>query len=466
MKMVKSLLLGSAAGVVAMAGAQAADLPVKAKPVQYVKICSLYGAGFYYIPGTDMCLKMGGWVRAEYAWGDNGSMAWGWANGNKNDRGTNNSTFRARGYITADARNQTEYGTVRSYIAVGISTNDIGLNNPTNTFSSNRAFIQLAGFTFGLSQSFYDFYSVPATALWGAYPASDTGDPGWMVMGYTAQFGNGLSASIAAEERRMTQIVDANNAIAVSSSSFPGSYGGFQAPDLVANLRVDQKWGSAQIMGALHQVNSLYYTSAVGSGHPDDELGFVVGAGLKFFTPMIGAGDYFQAQVNYTEGAVRYVFMTPNSNWYKQDGANFGFGLLSDAVYGGLLGNTGVTAATSNELTTAWGVNAAYEHFWSKQWKTSLYGGYAEVDYNDTANSLICTGTTAVAPAGCDNNWSTWWIGSRTQWNVSPDTYFALDVLYSELQSAALASSSSSAKFVDDQQNWSARFRIHKDFYP
>ena len=64
MKMVKSLLLGSAAGLVALTGAQAADLPVKAKPVQYVKICSLYGAGFYYILGTDMCIKVGGWVRA------------------------------------------------------------------------------------------------------------------------------------------------------------------------------------------------------------------------------------------------------------------------------------------------------------------------------------------------------------------------------------------------------------------
>ena len=51
------------------AGAQAADLPVKAKPVEYVKICSLYGVGFYYIPGTDMCIKIGGWVRAEYGWG-------------------------------------------------------------------------------------------------------------------------------------------------------------------------------------------------------------------------------------------------------------------------------------------------------------------------------------------------------------------------------------------------------------
>jgi len=66
MKMVKSLfLLGSAAGLVAMSGAQAADLPVKAKAVEYVKICSLYGAGFYYIPGTDTCIKIGGYLRAD-----------------------------------------------------------------------------------------------------------------------------------------------------------------------------------------------------------------------------------------------------------------------------------------------------------------------------------------------------------------------------------------------------------------
>ena len=60
MNTVKTLLLGTAAGLVAVAGAQAADMPVKAAPVQYVKICSLYGDGFYYIPGTDTCLKLGG----------------------------------------------------------------------------------------------------------------------------------------------------------------------------------------------------------------------------------------------------------------------------------------------------------------------------------------------------------------------------------------------------------------------
>jgi Porin subfamily len=334
MTMGKSLLLGTAAGFVTIAGAQAADLPVKAKPVEYVKICSLYGVGFYYIPGTDMCIKIGGWVRAEYGWGNNGNFTWGWANGNVNNRTTNNSDFRARGYITADARSQTEYGTVRGYIAVGLSENEHGGDvNASTSFSANRAFIQWAGFTFGRAQSFFDFYSNPATSYWGAVPGSDTGDGGWFVMGYTAQFGNGLSGSIAVEAPRKTQIVTEGDfspgtvngsTIGFGGASALNGYGGFQVPDVVANLRVDQAWGSAQIMGALHEVNMQYYTLGFGTGqqtgHDDDKLGWVVGGGIKLNAPFISQGDYFQTQVNYTQGALRYVFQTPNSNWGFVDG--------------------------------------------------------------------------------------------------------------------------------------------------
>ena len=450
-----------------------------------MKICSLYGVGFYYIPGTDMCLKVGGWVRAEYAWGSNGSFAWGPYNGNANDRRTNNSVMRARGYITADARSQTEYGTVRGYLAVGLSTNDVGFNTGANTFSSNRAFIQWAGFTFGLAQSFFDFYSVPATSYWGAFPASDTGDPGWVTFGYTAQFGNGFSATIAAEERRTTQIIGFEGFNTVNSGQgtlapggFPGSggaYGGFQAPDIVGNLRVDQAWGSAQIMAAGHEVNATYYNgnSDPTTGHPDDKWGFVVGAGLKLNAPMIGQGDYFQAQVNYTEGALRYVFMTPNSNWGKVDGNSIGWGVVSDAVFSGRLGGTGGFAATGLELTTAWGVNAAYEHFWNPRWRTSLYGGYAAVNYSDNANAIMCDfGNGGSVTNGCDMNWSTWWIGSRTQWNVTKDFYMGVDVLYSKLQGATssvdptFGTLSFDGAPKSDVDNWAFRFRVHRDFYP
>jgi hypothetical protein len=526
MRMVKSLLLGSAAGLVAVAGAQAADLPVKAKPVEYVKICSLYGVGFYYIPGTDMCIKIGGWVRAEYGWGQNGNFAWGFANNNLNNRSTNNSDFRARGYITADARNQTEYGTVRGYIAVGLSENEHGGDvNASTSFSANRAFIQWAGFTFGRAQSFFDFYSNPATSYWGSFPSSDTGDGGWFVMGYTAQFGNGFSATIAAEAPRRTQIignpgnVNATTVVAglvtptpivpvaggtlqgaFAGTNAAGAYGGFQVPDVVGNLRVDQAWGSAQIMAAYHDVNPAYYNGLGASqastflgGPSDHKAGWAVGGGFKINTPFFSQGDYIQTQVTYTQGALRYVMQTPNSNWLVNDGSQASMGVVADGVYGGLL--TGSAAAgtlpTDVELTTAWNVNAAYEHFWSPRWRTSLYGGYAAVSYGSTANNLLCSGNT-LGPAvgtnvGCDMNWQTWWLGSRTQWNVTKDFYMGVDVLYQKLQGANIGSGivtggvgglpgtivANRALLVgggtaqgEDIDNWSFRFRVHRDFYP
>ena len=116
MKMVKSLILGSAAGLVAMCGAQAADLPVKAKAVEYVRICSLYGAGFYYIPGTDTCIKLGGYLRAEIAVNTNsvytGNNS---AQGGLGNRYTNDYTWRSREDLNIDTRTATEYGVVRTF---------------------------------------------------------------------------------------------------------------------------------------------------------------------------------------------------------------------------------------------------------------------------------------------------------------------------------------------------------------
>ena len=534
MKMVKSLLLGSAAGLVAVAGAQAADLPVKAKPVQYVKICSLYGVGFYYIPGTDMCIKIGGWVRAEAAWGVNGSSI-NVTNGDVNNRFTNNNWWRIRGYITADARNQTEYGTVRGYLAVGLSTNTTGVDGASNQFDANRAFIQWAGFTFGRAQSFFDFYSQAALGYLGFTPNSDTGDGGKEVFAYTAQFGNGFSASISAEARRTTQIVGqgctqlatvpvsvnciasgitaATLGIPVSVNPNAGTingasggfvangYGGWQAPDVVGNLRVDQAWGSAQVGGAAHQVNAAYYNTAnvagtafLGqelSGHPGDKWGWGAMAGLRVNTPWLlnwlgsGAGDYFAVQGIYTQGALRYIFQNPNSNWWIQDGFSTAYGVLSDGVYGGTaLNGTG----TGMNLTTAWGINAGYEHFWTPQWRTSLYGGWTSVSYNNQANAILCVlqgdgnnraGTLAIANFGCDNNWTSWWIGSRTQWNVTKDFYLGLDVAYLKLQGMSTSdglitgagvipanTNQTILKNVGDENIWMARFRVHRDFYP
>src|SRR5215475_6810640 len=158
MKM-KGLLLGSAAGLVAASGAQAADLPVKARPVEYVKICTLYGEGFYYIPGTEICLKIGGYVRADYGWNTTGARTVHYFGGaGAQDRTVNPYSTRHRGHFNFDSRTQTSYGTLRTYVAVHIDNRDVG----SVTVNPSRAFIQWAGFTFGHTKSFTDIPGTPA----------------------------------------------------------------------------------------------------------------------------------------------------------------------------------------------------------------------------------------------------------------------------------------------------------------
>ena len=203
----KSFLLGCAAGVIALKSAQAADLPVKAKPVQFVKLCNLYGAGFYYIPGTDTCIKIGGYLRAQVEANSFDGFSAGSSNSPLGpstitdglfNRSSNGINFTGRGAISVDARTESEYGTIRSYLHVGYQ-------NPTSgsaavAFLSDRAFIQFAGFTFGLTQSFFDIFS--NTELFTYTNAKTSGDTyyyGVTAWAYTASFGNGWSGTIAAE---------------------------------------------------------------------------------------------------------------------------------------------------------------------------------------------------------------------------------------------------------------------------
>jgi len=190
MKMVKSLILGSAAGLIAMSGAQAADLPVKARPVEYVKICSLYGAGFFYIPGTDTCIKLGGYLRVDTTF--NGSIydqpAWSGDLGQQN-RFRDYFAARSRMALTVDTRTATEYGVVRTFAQgdfqfttfnssslnpTSIATNAGGasisglLGNPGEGYVAVEfVFIQFAGFTFGKSAS---AYATP----WHGYPGNNS----------------------------------------------------------------------------------------------------------------------------------------------------------------------------------------------------------------------------------------------------------------------------------------------------
>src|SRR5262245_20277734 len=282
-EMLKRLRLGTAAGLVAVAGAQAADMPVKAAPVQYVKICSLYGDGFYYIPGTDTCLKMGGYVRvqAEYNMGGGGVVAGDNAGGMlgqaRFDRvDTNDINYRVRGAISWDVRQQTEYGTLRTYIRFGAENTTPNNTGAGGTFAPfwDRAFIQFAGFTVGRSQSFFDLFAYGGGMSYhNVRTSGDTGASGQNLWAYTAQFGNGFSGSLSLEDpatRKGGGTVDVNvagffaangggipdNAFAINGAAgaAPTAFG-FRMPDIIINGRVDQAWGFAGISGAIHDAS-------------------------------------------------------------------------------------------------------------------------------------------------------------------------------------------------------------------
>src|ERR1700682_2067626 len=222
MKMGKSLIRGSAAVLLAMSGAQAADLPVKAKAVEYVRICSLYGAGFFYIPGTDTCIKLGGYLRVDTTF--NGSPydepACRTDTGQQN-RYRDYFASRSRMALTVDTRTATEYGVVRTFGQLDWSSaapsgteREVGTASFGNQVNVEFLFLQFAGFTFGRSAS---AYATP----WHGYPGNNTS---FLVGGHDT--------------------VTGTNHIQYTAH--------------VGNIRVDQAWGLFQISGALHEVNGSY----------------------------------------------------------------------------------------------------------------------------------------------------------------------------------------------------------------
>jgi porin-like protein len=468
MKMVKSLLLGGAAGLVAVAGAQAADLPVKAKPVEYVKVCSLYGEGFFYIPGTDTCIKIGGWVRYDQYFGNTGGSGSPFitGSGGRNDSfDSNDYGTRARTVVSFDVRTQTEYGTLRSYARFGfdLSTNQ----QSTGGLYTERAFVQFAGFTFGKTQSYFDTWDHAwsyANAFLGG--GSSTSAGGRNLMAYTATLGNGVSWTIAAEDTtsRRGPLWDAGtNGLALGSFPGPnawgevatpngcataaavtsdqnigntaapfsvsntcatGDYAAQQVPDIVSSLRIDQAWGSAQISGALHQVRGNFYgndtqstitngPNAFTGNRPSDVWGWAVAAGIVLNLPW-NAGDKFWVEGAVGEGTPCYVGFCQdgvNGSYVRFDGHNVGAGWAMDGVFANAVANGapspaagGVSNFSGIILPTVWDVAAAIEHYWTPALRTSLWGSITSWDPGSSGNALMCSSPNSPVRAGPAGN--------------------------------------------------------------
>jgi hypothetical protein len=490
-----------------------------------VKICSIYGAGFFYIPGTDTCIKIGGWVRAEYAIGETGNshaQFIGSSGGRNNRIDSSDTRFRARTVLSLDVRTQTEYGTVRAY-------NRFGFTQDSTTASSGllyteRAFIQIAGFTFGKTQSYFDF--VGGAMCYGCgYGGhlSQFGAGGTVVFAYSATLGNGLTATIALEDQaaRRTGVWDASNdatnALVVGVMPGPvnvvdagsiggqtiGDQGAISVPDIVGSLRIDQAWGSAQVSAALHQVRGGYYgNNTTGAGAavlgvnsaftaPEDTFGFAVDAGIIINLPW-AKGDRFYVEGAYSEGAPSYAGWSGGvqggfSQFQRFNGGNVAAAWAFESIFGNLVSTGG---PTGHQLTTSWTIGAGIEHYWTPALRSSISGNYSETSFNATAQTLFCSSpqspirtalggapTGLAALPGCNPDFTVWNIGTRTIWNPVPNLDIGVEVMYTKLETKhdpaltrfnfAGAGGRPVGLYVPSSEDvFSGLFRIQRNFWP
>jgi hypothetical protein len=482
-----------------------------------VRVCSLYGAGFFYIPGTDTCIKLGGYMRIDTTF--NGGIydapAWSGDIGQSN-RYADYFSARSRMALTIDTRTATEYGVVRTFAQADFQFSTLG-NTTTNPNALNTnlgnnaqlldtpgggyvaveyAFVQFAGFTFGKSSS---AYATP----WNGYPGNNSSFllgghdtvTGVNNIQYTAQFGNGVSGTIGLDDPTVfnrTSIYNLSIGLpATGTGVIASAYGGVKAPDIVGNIRLDQAWGLFQISGAAHLVNASYNNLNAGtaapnvlseiSGHPDDKWGGSVMAALQIKNIPTGPGDDIKIDASFAKGDTKNVISTSSASpsFLMYGGAapgayqSVGFGATTDAVY--LPGANGGDG--SLHLTTAYGVRGAFNHNWDPYWSSSLFGSYSAVRYDGTAKTFYCAAFGAVTGAksadySCNPDFNVSQLGVVTRWTPVKNLTFSAEAMWFHLDQkftgssvlAGVAPMPTAVYNFADQDAFSLNIRVQRNF--
>ena len=216
---IKSFLLGSAAALVAVTGARAADAVVVAEPeaVEYVRVCDTYGKGFFYIPGTETCLKIGGYLRYDAKGGDNVYKGGEFGTWQKKTRAT----------LRFDARTETELGTLRSDIETRFQ-----YNNGANDTSIPNAYIELGGFRIGVADEIFGSFTGYAGNVINDDVINYQSDHSNQVS-YTFNAGNGFSAMIGAEQ---------GESVGNNYYSYDYRIDDYM-PHVLAGAKYEQSWG-------------------------------------------------------------------------------------------------------------------------------------------------------------------------------------------------------------------------------
>jgi hypothetical protein len=247
------------------------------------------------------------------------------------------------------------------------------------------------------------------------------------------------------------------------------SRGGNTWPEIVGQLRVDQAWGGFHIAAnvlnnhvayncgptgtgvvTVATVNNAGATCSELSGSVADKAGYGVNAGFKFNTPT-GVNDALYIAGTWSKGATTDVFnnIGPGSTFGIYGGSNglatygsVAAGVLWDSVYTTTTRTgAGLTVGpTGQQLTSAYGGSIAFEHGWNAEWRTSVFGGVQVVDYNDTANAILCSRAAGVLvnvvgaslhnTTACNFDYRVAGVGSRTYWTPVRDLTIGVEVVW------------------------------------
>ncbi|TXN79642.1 porin [Methylobacterium sp. WL8] len=454
MQNLKTILLYSSALLAVGGGARAADLPVKkAVPVEYVRVCTAYGAGFFYIPGSDTCIRLSGRARYDYLYQ---------ASKVRTGSGGDVSGYVGLLRLNLDARTQTDYGTLRAFLRLDVASRSgpfvtsasrqregqafpgLGADafGRTQDFvNADKAFIQFAGLTAGRASSFFDFYAHDFELI-GGTAGSDNYSTN--LLAYSAVLGNGITLTASMEDPTFRRFPIFGTGAAAGAFTAAGGFAGYsnafnpftpstflapiivgqgtvafvdvtqksRLPDFVGVARIDQPWGSAQLSAAVHEINAGDAASTVAgvatataglgiapTGRASSDYGFAVQGAVKVNLPFIAPGDTFYLQGAYGQGAMSYTGISNYTAPYDAlaaapvSGGSF-LQYYSDAVLNPSTGKL--------ELSTSFSTVASLLHYWSPTWRSAVFGSYAQIDYNTRGRNALGALGFGFAPSGAN----------------------------------------------------------------
>ncbi len=329
---IKSLLLGSAAALAAVSGAQAADAIVAAEPepMEYVRVCDAFGTGFFYIPGTETCLKIGGYVRFQVDANDNLGFNLGTA---VNDVATRRSlsddawNARTRGYISLDARTDTELGTLGSFIAVRTWAEG---DYAGGSLEIDEAYLTLGGFKAGYGYNYFDKYGLSGET-------DDLGSNRINMIGYEYK-GDGFSAGLFIDE--LTGMYSSSNIFSIADGN-----GGV---DYTQNDRLGVEGMVTGTFGAITAVAVGGYDFAAENGTIKGILTANLGPGALSVAGIWSSGP--NAYYDLSEWAVAAQYAAKFGKWTFTPGFQ----------YWGNLGYTSTTQAGVTTIVNDWVSNDAW----------------------------------------------------------------------------------------------------------